>query len=110
MTEDEWRNLYENFETTWLLEAVDHVDNLRGYLGDGDYFEPPEIRTNLLKLHGIAMNVVNNGWDSQLGEMAELTDELEMQASEMLRSLRAVQQTLRKLTALLPEDAFDIDG
>jgi hypothetical protein len=54
--------------STWLLDTVGHVDELRGQLGDGEYSQPPEIRTDLLKLHGLAMDVVNNGWHSQLGE------------------------------------------
>ena len=29
MTDDEWQHLYENFETTELLSAVDAVDSLR---------------------------------------------------------------------------------
>jgi hypothetical protein len=29
MTEEEWQHLYENFETTALLSAVDAVDCLR---------------------------------------------------------------------------------
>jgi hypothetical protein len=41
-------------------------------LGDGEHFLPPEIRTALLKLHGLAMDVVNNGWDGKIKEMAEL--------------------------------------
>ncbi len=61
MNDEEWRNLHENFETTLLLDAVGHVDELRGYLNDGEYGRPPEIRNDLLKLHGMAMYVVNNG-------------------------------------------------
>lgn len=109
MTEEEWQKLYENYETTWLLEAVGHVDELRDHLGDGEYFQPPEIRTDLLKLHGLAVDVINNGWDSQLGEMAELAVELEMQTLEMMQSLDALYQALSKLTVLLPESAFNTD-
>ena len=109
MTDEEWRKLYENFETHWLLEAVDLVDSLRGYLGDGEHFQPPEIRTDLLKLHGLAWDVVNNGWNGQIKEMAELAVELEEQTLDMKRSLEALHQILSKLTQLLPESAFDID-
>ncbi len=72
MNDQEWRKLHENFETTWLLDAVGHVDDLRGYLSDGEYGRPPEMRDDLLKLHGMAMDVVNNGWDTDLKKMAEL--------------------------------------
>ena len=110
MTEEEWQKLYENYETTWLLTAVDHVDELRGHLGDGEHFQPPEIRTDLLKLHGLAMDVVNNGWESRPGEMAELAVELEDQTLDMMHSLEALHKILSKLTELLPEDAFNNDA
>ena len=104
MTDEEWQRLYENFETMWLLGAVDDIDNLRGYLGDGPNFEPPQIRTDLLKLHQLAMDVVNNGWESNLPELIELADDLEFQTSEMMDILEKVQDVIQKLLHLLPED------
>ena len=65
MTDEEWQHLYENFETTALLSAVDAVDSLRDDLNDGEGCRPPELRTNLLKLHELAMAVVNHGARSQ---------------------------------------------
>jgi len=41
MTDEEWQHLYENFETTELLRAVDAVDSLRDDLNDGECFRPP---------------------------------------------------------------------
>ena len=49
------QNLYESFETTDLLAAVDLLDEVRGVLGDGPGWEPPELRTNLLNLHQLAI-------------------------------------------------------
>src|SRR5579871_6381306 len=109
MTDEEWQRLYENFETMWLLSAVDDIDNLRGYLGDGPNFEPPEIRTDLLKLHQLAMDVVNNGWTSALPELRELADDLEVQTSEMMDILEKVQKVLQKLNHLLPKDHSNED-
>ncbi len=109
MNDEEWRNLHENFETTLLLDAVGHVDELRGYLGDGEYNRPPEIRNNLLKLHGMAMDVVNNGWETDLKKMAELAVGIEDEILDMVHHLDALYQTLSKLTELLPESAFDSD-
>ena len=98
MTEEEWQHLYENFETTELLSAVDAVDCLRDDLNDGEGCRPPELRTNLLKLHELAMN-------------------LDEQVSQMMNELEQVQDTLAKLVALYPEslsyadlDDADSDG
>ena len=79
---EEWQHLYENFETTALLSAVDAVDCLRDDLNDGEGCRPPELRTDLLKLHELAMAVVNNG---------------------AMNELEQVQDTLAKLVALYPD-------
>jgi len=47
---------------------VDAVDRLRDYLNDREYGAPPQIRIDLLKLHQLAMDVVNNGSKSQAAE------------------------------------------
>lgn len=47
ITDDEWQRLYENFETTALLRAVDAVDKLRDDLNDREYGAPPQIRCDL---------------------------------------------------------------
>lgn len=48
--------LYDNFETTCVLDAVDILDNtLRAHLNDGPHGEPPTIRINLLNLHTILL-------------------------------------------------------
>src|ERR1700758_3724228 len=102
MTEEEWQHLYENFETTELLSAVDAVDCLRADLNDGEGCRPPELRTNLLKLHELAMAVVNNGSRSQASKMFDLAMNLDEQVGHM-KELEQVQDTLAKLVALYPE-------
>ena len=103
MTDEEWQHLYENFETTELLSAVDTVDSLRDDLNDGECSRPPELRTNLLKLHKLAMAVVNNGARGQASEMFDLAMDLEEQVSHMMTNLEQIQDTLAKLIALYPE-------
>ena len=55
MNDRDWEALHENFDTAELLTAVDSLDALRGHLNDREHFQPPEIRGELLKLHGLAM-------------------------------------------------------
>lgn len=60
IADDEWDKLSpENFETHSLLCAVDAVDELRDDLNDGEHATPPQLRTDLLKLHQLAMAVIN---------------------------------------------------
>jgi len=103
MTDEEWQNLYENFETTLLLGAVDHIDNLRQHLGDGENWEPPQIRTDLLKLHQLAMDVVNNGRTDKAQDFFDLANDLDMQIFDITEELKAVQNTIDKLLDLYPE-------
>lgn len=110
MTEQEWQHLHENFETTDLLSAVDAVDVLRDDLNDGEGCRPPELRTNLLKLHQLAMAVVNNGSRHQATEMFDLAMDLDEQVRHMMSQLEQVQDTLEKLVALYPENLALSDG
>jgi hypothetical protein len=103
ITEEEWQHCYENFETTALLSAVDAVDCLRDDLNDGEGCRPPELRTDLLKLHELAMAVVNNGARGQASKMFDLAMNLDEQVSHMMNELEQVQDTLAKLVALYPE-------
>lgn len=103
MTDEEWQHLYENFETTDLLAAVDLLDEVRGVLGDGPNWEPPELRINLLNLHQLAMDVVNQGDKDRAQKMFDLANELDMEVFGLLESLESIQKVLSALTALYPE-------
>lgn len=60
------------FETYDLLAATDDLDIIRGILADGPYLQPPEIRNDLLKLHGLAMQASGQrNADSQVFELAD---------------------------------------
>jgi hypothetical protein len=111
MTDDELQHLADNFDTATLLETVDQIDLLRGHLNDGDGFAPPEIRTNLLKLHGLAMDVVNNGFVGRAPALFDLANDLSDQVFDMMEALQKVQEALDKLTDLCPEDldCSDVD-
>ena len=112
ITNQEWEKLIENedFDTADLLSAVDAVDEMRGHLSDGDGSRPPELRTNLLRLHDLAMAVLRNGSRSQVPALFELAGDLEMQVQEIAMALEKVEATLSQLTALYPESlAYDSD-
>ena len=104
ITDKEWEQLSpEHFETAALLRAVDAVDELRDDLNDGEGFSPPQIRTDLLRLHQLAMSVINEGARNQVGELFELASDLEEQVSSMMNTLEQVQETLSQLTVLYPD-------
>ena len=79
------------------------MDELRGDLNDGEDGGPPQLRTDLLKLHQLAMAVINRGARSQVAELFNLAVELEDQVLGLMTALKQVQETLSQLTALYPE-------
>ena len=104
ITDDEWDELTpENFDTTALLRAVDAVDVLRGDLNDSADGAPPQLRTDLLKLHQLAMAAFNEGSRSRVAELFDLAVDLQDQVDHLMTSLEQVQETLSRLTALYPE-------
>ena len=105
--DEDWDKL-QDFDTRRLIEAVDDVDALRGVLAD-DGTRPPEIRNRLLKLHQLAMAVVNEGAQEDAGELFELAQELEDEALDMLEAVQRLHDTLSALTELRPE-SLDDDG
>ena len=103
------QKLYENFETTTLLDAVDHLDRLRSELSDDEDFRPPTIRQDLLRLHQLAMEVVNSGYLSKGEELFDLAFDLEDQVFGLMENLEAIQDTLSALTQLAPDEEEDDD-
>ena len=109
LSENTHQKLYENFETTTLLDAVDHLDRLRSELGDDEDFRPPTIRQDLLRLHQLAMDVVNRGYLSKGEELFDLAFDLEDQVFGLMENLEAIQDTLGALTRLAPDEDEDDD-
>lgn len=84
ITNAEWEKISpDNFETASLLRAVDAIDDLRGDFNDGEYSAPPQIRTDLLRLHEIAMAVINEGSRSRVSALFELASDLDEQISHL---------------------------
>ena len=100
------KKLRNSFDTTVLLSAVDAVDQVR-YCDD-------EIRTDILKLHGMAMNLINDNYiagtpgEESIGELAyRLTDEL----LECIAHPEQAYQAIKPLEFLIadPDDELEED-
>ena len=109
MTDEQYENLYENFESRDLLAAIKKVDFLRRELADGYDLRPPEIRQDLFKLHDLAMDVINNGYRNKANEMFNLAFDIEYQVDGMMESLEELQTILRNLTKLTPDPDLMLD-
>jgi hypothetical protein len=76
---------------------------MRGHLNDRAHHNPPEIRNDILKLHDLAMDVVNHGMKGRAPALFELAIEIEDQLSDLSTALGNVQETIAKLIDLQPE-------
>jgi len=94
MTNEEWEQLYNQFDTAWLLDAVKKIDEVRQHLGDRDAWQPPQIRDDLFQLHQLAMDVMSHGSTPQAQAMFDLASDLEMQLTDMIEALEVVQKIL----------------
>lgn len=72
-------------------------------MNDNEDGGPPQLRTDLLKLHQLAMAVFNQGSRSQVADLFEFAVDLEDQVLGMMTALEQVQKTLSQMTALYPE-------
>ena len=103
ITDKELEALQDGFDTVSLIQAVDELDQMRGHLNDRAHHNPPEIRNDILKLHDLAMDVVNHGMKDRAPALFELAIEIEDQLSDLGTALDNIQETIAKLIDLQPK-------
>ncbi|MCP4912784.1 MAG: hypothetical protein GY909_06675 [Oligoflexia bacterium] len=109
MTEKKNQELYENFDTTRILYAVDVLDEVRPVISDqfneDGFPRPPEIRDKLLKLHEKAHEIINGEFrhDTDMG-MFDLAWELEEELYDVIRNLEQIKKVIDDLTDLTPSE------
>mgnify|MGYP000049971887 CR=1 FL=1 len=94
-----------SFDTGSLLRTVDDLDMMRDHL-KGDNFNAPEMRHDLLRLHGLAMRFVNEGHSDPVltEEMFDLAADLECRIQDLSDALVRMLAPIRTLQALEPSD------
>jgi hypothetical protein len=96
ITDEEWNRLWQDdpFETARLLWLIDKVD-WRGH---------DDVRTEILNLHRLAMDVFNEGRRYQVEKLFELAVSLEEKVRDELGDrFDPVKRVLSDLTDLYPE-------
>lgn len=109
MKQAEWERLLDGFESYDLLTAVDAVDRLRNHLGDDEDGRPPELRTDLLRLHQLTMSVMASGDGEEAEKLFNLAADLDLQVFEIIQELEKVQATLERLMDLAPQSGDEND-
>jgi len=93
------RMLRAKFESSDILNAVDHFDEVRPVISDHE-FRPPEIRDKLLKLHSETMHLINYTGEKdqeRLDEILYAVEEIDSEILDCLDNLKKVHRTLAKL-------------
>jgi len=101
--------LWQEYQTTDILHAVDALDEMRGIMSD-DGIKPPEIRDNLLKLHEFAHELLNEGFqltDEQSEEFCELLDEVKSEIYYLQERLEKIDAAITPLEKLFYYDEGD---
>lgn len=110
ITSEEYRKIYDNFESRDILIAVDVFDSARHHLANQGVNTPPQIRINLLQLHELAMDLTCYGDKTKVKELFELADDLEYDLDDAISSLKKVRKIIRNLTSLCPNSIYDDYG
>ena len=92
MDHEVWELMCANFVTHDLLDAVGAIDVARLYLGDQGV-APPPLRTDLLRLHRAAMDVVHRGEPSRARKMFDRAFDLRDQLEDIFEHLERVRTT-----------------
>ncbi len=96
----------ENYESTRLLRAVEYLDKIRGILEPDVPHHPPEIREDLLKLHGLVMEMTGYGRGDvkDLQEVEDLAFMIDDQLEDLIEMAGRIQKILQPLIVTPDED------
>lgn len=101
--------LREDFETYEIMDAVDCLDNVRPIISD-EGIRPPEIRIKLMKLHKVAVDLVeiqSHDDKKKLNNLLELADDIDSDIDECLENLRKMSGVISRLLDLVGYDDYE---
>jgi hypothetical protein len=78
-------------------------DELRGSFLGSSQDDAPELRSDMLKLHGLAMAVVNNGAAPKAQAMFDLANDVQAEIFSLKESIVKIEKTMNRLMDLYPE-------
>ena len=103
--------LYSEFDSSTLLDAVGYLDRMRKHLGDGVNLEPPRIRQELMDLHGMVMDASNGSAKYSIEDISEQVSDIERslvtiqeEAERILRIFRNLEEALNEARERMEEE------
>jgi len=106
ISEDTYCDICDELVSHDILDAVDFLDEARPIISD-DGYRPPEIRCNLLILHGIAMDFLNNGHRNKAQAFFDLAEEISEELKIAQRGIESALEIIEKINAQFPEELID---
>lgn len=100
----------EEIETSHVLYAIDVLDELRGLIGDGEDFGPPQIRDDLLQLHQLLFKLIREGYapGKKDGEVIfELIDDIDCVLYSVIEHAEKILEIISPIQALISEGDDD---
>lgn len=96
------KDFWSEFDTRKVLDAVDGLDNVRGFLGDDEAGKPPEVRQDLLKLHKMAMSMreTQSTDPAEMEQLINLAIDIEMTVSDCIQELTRITDVVSRLLAI----------
>ncbi len=93
-----------DFDSMHLLEAVDHLDQIRYHVADDEDLRPPEVRQQLMELHQLIFGWMREGRTIPDEEQVwELIDEIESTVFPIVEHTDQIMTILHALEKMLPE-------
>jgi len=100
LNQDGMEELWNSYDTTQIIHAVDALDQIRYVISDDEDFKPPEIRSQLLRIQKLASKTITGGYsltDEEIEELADLLDEADRTVTDMIGQLKKIQKALKPL-------------
>lgn len=109
LTEEEREEVDENFTSHSLLDVVKQVDKLRRLFADREINRPPEIREDLMSLHGVVFDAITQRrpHPKEL-EIWNMADDIDSFLDEAREAIDQNQEVITALLETIPERVADL--
>ncbi len=103
LTENEWIQIYNNSENTWLLGFIKNMENEREYLVKDDYLKSTLLESQLNDLLLLTYQLLNNDETTPARNLFNYASDLERDISGLIDNLTLLKSNLNSLLTDIPE-------
>lgn len=106
----------DKVETSDILQSIDHLDQIRYILADAEDLRPPQIRHDLLNLHGLLFKIIREKYTPAKDdgdEIFELVDCIEDTLNSIIENAEKILEIIVPIQNILlkaPTSDEEIDN